>query len=562
MQLSALLFFCTVSLSALEVAQVQVGFAGDLLPDRVQPLTVTVVNDTPQTWSGRIALRSDSGKGERQVLEATVAPGGRRLCRFTIWSEPYGYQDWELRWRDGGQGRSYRIDRRPLGGPAVVVLGPRMGAHMVNLPRLDVAALPASVSFAAGLDSLVLESLPRLTPTQRQMLRDWLRLGGRVFALPDANGAALEVADWLQLDAGPGAGRIVHLAPAGARVDEDWLRQQGYDLPSLSSASLEGDHYAVGLVGNFFPLLRGLTDPDHAWWLIWLLLVAYLAALFPGTWLLGRRLDYRLATLAFLLLVGGIAAIIGVIGRRGYGENEVLHSISLARHLGGERYDLAQWSTLFVTSSDDYRIAYDGAIGQFFACDDSQPFLGTVMPGRPQVTFANMRLFSNQPWHYRGVVQADERDVRIDGRLDAEGRLADLQVEPKDWTIASRHGHGWVGHGDKLYALEPDGPTRLRLGRLLTSNPAGHAFQNPYRFRRLTDDRAAELPGEQVCRLLARWAIGGQGLTNQWPRGHQDPQRVLVFLPAGDGRLRPLDAGAGADLCLYQFTHRLPEPLP
>src|SRR5205823_661840 len=89
--------------------------------------------------------------------------------------------------------------------------------------------------------------------------------------------------------------------------------------------------------------LAGMTRPKISWWLINLLTLLYVALVGPLHYLARQRMDYRVSMLVFLGVAASFAGAFTVVGRRGYGESQTVHSLAIARSVGGARFDVTQW---------------------------------------------------------------------------------------------------------------------------------------------------------------------------------------------------------------------------
>jgi hypothetical protein len=109
---------------------------------------------------------------------------------------------------------------------------------------------------------------------------------------------------------------------------------------------------------DMFDLLRELTRPDHAWWLIFLLSLAYIALLFPGCWILSKQRNLHfLTTYAALIALAVVFSLFFlVIGQRGYGETTSIHTLAVARGEDATHWDVMAYDNVFVVAADDYSI--------------------------------------------------------------------------------------------------------------------------------------------------------------------------------------------------------------
>jgi hypothetical protein len=109
----------------------------------------------------------------------------------------------------------------------------------------------------------------------------------------------------------------------------------------------------------FFSRFKQMTTPDHNWLVIFALAGLYWLLLFPGGLILGlKRIDYRIVLGSILGTIALFSIGFSWIGARAYDEATVVNSLAAARHLGGNRWDVQQWSALFVLDGNKYTISH------------------------------------------------------------------------------------------------------------------------------------------------------------------------------------------------------------
>jgi hypothetical protein len=137
--------------------------------------------------------------------------------------------------------------------------------------------------------------------------------------------------------------------------------------------------------------MRDQTRTDHNWPLIHLLCLTYIGLIFPGGWLLSRWRpgDYRLLFGGLLGLVTLFSLLLLVVGRRGAGEVETIHSLLLARTLDKERVSVSGWSGAFVATSGTYPLSHAGQGGLYSTgqqIEGVDGFITTQPPAHLEVT--------------------------------------------------------------------------------------------------------------------------------------------------------------------------------
>ena len=81
----------------------------------------------------------------------------------------------------------------------------------------------------------------------------------------------------------------------------------------------------------------------------------------PGNLFWGRKFaNYRLRIGLLLATIAGFAWLFNAVGRRGLGEASVVHTLSYARAIDGNTYDVMQWINVFATHGADYKITSRG----------------------------------------------------------------------------------------------------------------------------------------------------------------------------------------------------------
>jgi hypothetical protein len=133
------------------------------------------------------------------------------------------------------------------------------------------------------------------------------------------------------------------------------------ELQSQMTSQLPFTQHQVDIDSSDSEILQGmrrLMQPEHAWWLIFLLSLCYIGLIFPGCWILSqnRRLHYLTTYGAILGLALVFSVMFLFIGRRGYDESTTLLSLGIARSEDRAHSSLLQWNLLFVTQGNRYRL--------------------------------------------------------------------------------------------------------------------------------------------------------------------------------------------------------------
>ena len=441
------------------------GFDGKLVAGRTGILSVQLVNRDKDAFDGEVALvRSSVGgyAGAPEVQSVFVSPGAVRWVQFYPCVEEDG-ESWELRL--GGQ--RVRLPPCKVGPPATVVLSApeERGLRASGLPLFDEGLFPVSVCATDGLWAVVLDHAPRWEPSRRAAFMDWLRRGGTVHLLHDAQGGYPVFSGPMDVLNRPG--ESFHVG-AGLVVRHPVTRR-GLDGDALAAGGLaereDGTRY-YGSVGgidrSIFQRLASFTIPRHKWWLIIPLLLVYIVAVGPLNLILARRVkDYRHALVCLVGTVALFGAVLSLIGRRGFGEAAGTHSLTYARAIEPGRYDVTQWASAFATSSGSYEITYDSPHDIFSIPSWGDPLEGAVRNGADGRLQMRMPLFSSRAYVYRGKLSGPRLSARVVRMVRGQG-LEELEIDMGD-EFPGDPINIYALYRDKVYTMQAAGG-RLRLG--------------------------------------------------------------------------------------------------
>ena len=410
-----LLLLACDSRAALQVGVPLWGFDGKVLPDAFTILSIEVTNRGAKPFDGDLVLR-DGGGGVPVKLAIFLAPGTSRWVQFHPYVGSY-VPGWRLTWNDG-RDEAEDMGQPKADAPATVLLAdpdaPGMRATRMRLFAENF--FPTTVSATDGLGAVVLDHQPRWDAARREAFMDWVRRGGTVHVLPGSDGAVPQFSD----DFAPlnitgdrqrvGAGLVAKHAIPRAEITEQWLKEHGFPSSELRSDGTGNIHDADGFV---FHKLSAITRPNINWGLIYTLTVAYVILIGPVFYLLRKR-NYRLLLGGFLATVALFAWVFTIIGRRGYGEKQIYHSIAIARPLGAGRFDVQEWIHAFATTGDIYKFAH-GDGGQLYGThSDGDSVRGEIREGKESHFAADIPLFSSRPFLHRGVMKAEDPELKVE----------------------------------------------------------------------------------------------------------------------------------------------------
>jgi hypothetical protein len=414
------LAFCLLlareSHAALQVGAPLWGFDGKVRSRSFNVVSVEVSNRSAQPFDGRLVLDSQGSGAPAAQQQVYLAPGSSRWVQFFPYIGSY-VPNWRLSW-DDGRGHAEDLGQPGVGPPATVILADpnALGARAVRMRLFPENLFPATVSATDGLSAVVLDHQPHWEAPRREAFLDWLRRGGIVHLLPGADGTLPKFTDDLAvlgITSGDrqrvGAGLVVKHTIGRAEITEEWFKEHGFPQPEVRS-----DGQGAVDIDNFcFSKLGAVTRPNINWALIYSLTLLYVVLIGPVFYVLRKR-NYRLLLGGFLATVVLFAWVFTVIGRRGYGEKQIYHTLAIARPLGGGRFDVHEWIHAFATSGDTYRFEHAGGGHLYGTASSEENVRGEIVTGRESHFSADIPLFSSRPFLHRGVMKADDPRLKVE----------------------------------------------------------------------------------------------------------------------------------------------------
>lgn len=466
----------------LRIEGVTWGFDGTVVANSFNPVSFSLHNDSNDPMNLPLKLeRSDGVK----TIDAPVGVAGpldpvflapnssRRVQLFAYVQGNPG--EFMLSW---GRDPRQRLDltanvQLEVGRPATVILfdPEAVTQRGSGMPRFDETFFPVSASGAAGLAGVVLDHDPRMQTIQQQAFLDWVRAGGVVHLTEQSEGVRPEFSGELAALNSPldeqrfGAGLVVrhHIPMAEFNRDVAELTMLPRQPLQLKPAPEQDENAANSYTGylmdwdvanHVFMRVKQMTRPDHNWPLIYVMSFVYLALIFPGCWLIGRRkADYRLTYGAMLGAVVLFSMGFKQVGQRGYGEQTAMHAITIAQPLDGNRLLFRQWANLFVTDGDDYRIHHAGNGLLYSSGQSNEAVRGWIVSPPAGQFVADVPPFSSRTVAAAGVAETGGftplvEELAIGEKLDAlRVRLDPPLAQPS--VIAQ------ALYRDQLYDLQP-----------------------------------------------------------------------------------------------------------
>jgi hypothetical protein len=424
---------------ALEAEEFVWGFNGKAVPGRFNILSVLLTNRAERPYEGVLFLYRSDGLGGRRGAELVrpcfVSPYSSKWVQFY----PYvndEYETWVLRPQGAG---TIEIPQPRLGAPAFVFLTDPDSpfARATALKVFPENLFPPTVTAADGLYALAIDHAPAWQAPRREAFLDWLHRGGIVHLFYGSSGkypqfhADLSALNMPVEDFHVGAGRVVRHPCSRHEVTDkmlEILKMKGFAAPQLK----ESETYTPisKLEDSFFEMLGRMTKPRHNWTAIYLIIIGYLIVLGPVNYLFGRkRRNYWLTIVFFLVTVFCVGYVLRLVGHRGFGETALVHTVSYARPLTEDTYDVTQWTSVFVTGGDYYDITHLSPHNLYSTCQDYERVNGAVQNGRNGFFHVDIPMYSSRAFHHRGKMKGHRINLKV---LTWEGdeELESLLLEP------------------------------------------------------------------------------------------------------------------------------------
>ena len=446
------LICCSVALGAqrvhaIEIEEIVWGFDGRVKPNDFNLISVLISNPSPEPFEGSFRLQKRTGSGQHvgAIIEEPVyvSPFASRWVQFY----PYitGRRDeWALSWN---RGRSrYNIVSPAINEkPARVLLEDpgNLNRRGGSVKRFPENLFPPIGTATSALGVVILDHAPRWEEARRQAFLDWLHGGGTVHVIygtdrkyPEFSASLAELGTPLEKQR-VGSGVVYKHPRTRNELDSEFINSILSANPSSSTGNPEQDPLEEASAGNadqqssgyedydqswdsynsdngFFSNLKQMTRVNHNWALIYLMAFLYILLIFPGCYVLGRlRVDYRLTIGSLLATVAVFSLGFLLVGRRGYGESTIVHSVAIARYIDNGDYDVRQWSNVFVTDGDYYSINHEGNERLYSTCQDFEAVNGVIHSGRDGQFFVDIPPFSSRTFAHRTKLEGDPVSIKV-----------------------------------------------------------------------------------------------------------------------------------------------------
>lgn len=588
-----LLLLVALPASALEVQQVVWGFDGQVVPGRFNLLSVLVADNAAAPFDGTVNFYKSRGLADRvgaiYRTPCYLSPLTTRWLQFYVYIENQ-YDQWCLEW-DRGADDHYDLQPPKWGPPARVLLsGSETALSTASaFKRFREDLFPPTVAATSGLDSLLLDHVPHWEPAKRQAFLDWLRAGGKVHLLLGADGRYPVFADELavlnvseQTDGGAGilpaksgqagslphfrvgAGLVVRHAAtardiklADVQEDDSLLREFKPGAPATSPQTAD----------SFLGALAQLSQRHYNWALIYLLAIAYAALVGPVNLRAGRKLaDYRLRIALLLATIAAFALLFDFVGRRGQGEASVIHSLSYARAIDGDTYDVTQWINVFATHGAHYTITHAGPHNLYATGQDYEPVNGVIENGKGGRFVVDLPMFSRRAFLHEAEMKGANVPLKIVS-WDGAGTLKHLVLTAGP-DFNRQVLDGWLVQGDRIYTMKAtkDGLEFEDLGsqslQTFLSAAGSHPTAVAYGYPQANAVTDVEGQFRKCARPLIAWSLGAVDFTGLNKSSPAAIERVQVFLFARSPEsfhITGSELGHETGYVLYHFDLFKPE---
>lgn len=508
----------------LRVVEVVWGFDGRVVTGQFMPLSVLVDNLSDQPVEATARLRRITGAlievGGISTQPAFIGPNSRRWIQFypyipgnsATWHFDLQTEEKTYTFDSMDQPRAIYDRNRDseeaqLSLPAVILDPPGFATKSpTTVKHMPVEIFPPYATALHGLHALFLDHVPDWEAPRQEALLSWLKSGGQLHLMKDSNNQTLSFSGILAPLNEPfpefsvGNGTVTRhdfqrdglslqvvtpvVTPPGANVDS---REPEPSFNQISTASHTAQEEATINDDELMMWMRELTQPDHAWILIFLLSMCYVGLIFPGCWILSKQ--RRLHFLVTYGAIAGLAVVFSIIflliGQRGYGETTSLHTLAVARAEDATHWSSLEYRTLFVTSGDLYTL--DDKDRQTLlasgAADERADALMTA--GNSASVVARVPPFSSQSMIFRRRLTLDDWNLTITDVEQSGAELTSLTLSFNDKFPLQKDNRYFVIHSRRIYSLTANDAKRQLTfaggGSLLTTfcTPA-QEFENGF----------------------------------------------------------------------------------
>jgi len=533
-----LLLFVAASVSALEVQEVKWGFDGQVVPGRFNLLSVLVANPGDVPFDGTVRFYKSRGMAERVGAVYTtpcyLSPLMTRWLQFYVYIDNQ-YDQGRLEWGRRPD-EHHDLEAPKWGPPAQVLLSALETAlGMVSaFKQFPEDLFPPTVAATSGLGVVLLDHAPHWEPVKRQAFLNWLRAGGQVHLLQGADGRYPVFADELgglnlSLDrVRIGAGLAVRHAATAREIKLADVQDNEAPRQELKPGGMPAQT-AESLLGN----LAQLSQRNYDWGLIYTLAVAYAVLVGPANLRAGRKLaDYRLRIVLLLATVAGFAWLFDLVGRRGQGEASVIHSLSYARAMGGDNYEVTQWVNVFATRGAQYTITHAAPHNLYATGQDYEAVNGVIESGKDGRLVVDIPMFSRRAFLHEAEMKGPNIPMKIVS-WDEAGTLKQLVLTVGP-DFKRRILDAWVVQGSQIYPMKTT-KDNLEFGdsskeSLAAFTSGSHPNVYYYGSRQPNAVTNVEDQFRKCVKPLLAWSLGAENDTQLNALSPAAKERVQLFL--------------------------------
>jgi hypothetical protein len=439
------------------------------------------------------------------------------------------YDEWQLQWGRGADAHQ-NIPAPKSGSPAKVLLTDSENPlrDTSGFKQFPEELFPSTVAGTDGLDTLLLDHAPRWEPAKRRALLNWLRAGGKLHLLKSADGRFPIFSDELSVLNSPleelqiGAGIVVPHAVAVREFHPEDLGGPATNANSNELVTFSAD--------TFFGKLTGLSQPKHSWALIYLFSIVYMALVGPGNFLLGRRFgNYRVRLALLLITIAAFTAVFHAIGRAGQRNSAVVHTLSYARALDADTYNVTQWSSAFATHGAEYKITHNAPHNLYATGLDYEPVNGMIQNGKEGTFLVDMPIFSRRTFLHQAEMKGANITAKIIGGDSTASHPWAVRIDPSfGKQILEAH----AVQGEHLFRLQVK-EDRLEISgeRAFSELSPNNGGPQPFSYGPHEENENVEMELRKAVDPMIGWSLGFVSKHSSTPtRFHPDDGRVQLFL--------------------------------
>jgi len=478
----------------LDVQEQLWGFDGRVVPNRFVPLSLLIVNVSDRPFDGHLTLTKEGAVGgrigARMVKRLYLSPGSRCWVQFLPYMSGWWNTDWRLSWKQGSDRQDTQLMQPRAGRSACVILDDTDDPirRPTKLRQFPDSLFPVCAAATDALGVVVLDHVPRWGRQRREAFVNWLWRGGTVCVIHTPTGSFPSFEGDLAMFNTPsgrarvGAGLVIRHPITRQSMTQADLTDLGLTPPTVDDQQ-RTQNQPLYDVTQMLGTLRGMTKPKHNWPAMFTLSVLYVVLICPVNWLIGRRKDYRLTLLVFIVLVAAFGWVFFLLGKRGYGEKGAVHTLSYVRPAAPGVHDVTQWGNVFVTAGARHTITHDGEYNLYSTCMDMESVRGELHNGAKGQFIVDMPLYSNREFVHRGQVAGDKLIDRV-AAFGAGETLESLTLVPGPGFPDSPE-QIWACYGDNFHQmrLDPNGLITL-VNRKISieqfQQQAGQSHYGPY----------------------------------------------------------------------------------